>query len=211
MKDFSSFQCPWVDKSTICQKADVFRDTHWKGNPLPIDMESIIEAKLGLDVVPERDMLRDYDIDAYLKRDLTGVVVDYRCYMDERYSNRLRFSYAHEIGHLDLHKDKYSELDIESPQEWQESICQMTDKDYGHFEYQANEFAGRLLVPKEILIEELGKHIQGVIDVGLGDYLKSQPDTVLARISPSLCKPFGVSDQVISRRVEREGLWPPAA
>ena len=25
----------------------------------------------------------------------------------------------------------------------------------------------------------------------------------------ALCKPFGISDQVIERRVEREEMWPP--
>jgi hypothetical protein len=35
------------------------------------------------------------------------------------------------------------------------------------------------------------------------------PDAVLSRISPTLCKPFGVSTEVIETRVKREGLWPP--
>lgn len=40
-------------------------------------------------------------------------------------------------------------------------------------------------------------------------FLKIDPDAVLSRISPMLCKPFGVSTEVVERRVEREGLWPP--
>jgi hypothetical protein len=40
-------------------------------------------------------------------------------------------------------------------------------------------------------------------------FLKMDPDAVLSRISPMLCKPFGVSTDVIERRVKREGLWPP--
>lgn len=40
-------------------------------------------------------------------------------------------------------------------------------------------------------------------------FLKKDPDAVLSRISPMLCRPFGVSTEVIERRVKREGLWPP--
>jgi len=39
-------------------------------------------------------------------------------------------------------------------------------------------------------------------------FLKIDPDAVLSRISPTLCKPLGVSTDVIERRVKREGLWP---
>ena len=38
-------------------------------------------------------------------------------------------------------------------------------------------------------------------------FLKKDPDAVLSRISPTLCKPFGVSTEVIETRVKREGLW----
>ena len=48
-----------------------------------------------------------------------------------------------------------------------------------------------------------------VREVGLLDLVATDPGAVLSIISPTLCKPFGVSDQVIERRVEREGLWPP--
>jgi len=40
-------------------------------------------------------------------------------------------------------------------------------------------------------------------------FLKMDPDAVLSRVSPMLCKPFGVSTEVIEKRVKREGLWPP--
>jgi hypothetical protein len=34
-------------------------------------------------------------------------------------------------------------------------------------------------------------------------------DAVLSRVSPMLCKPFGVSTDVIEKRAEREGFWAP--
>jgi hypothetical protein len=39
--------------------------------------------------------------------------------------------------------------------------------------------------------------------------LEVEPEAVLSRVSPTLCKPFGVSTDVIETRARREGLWPP--
>jgi len=83
------------------------------------------------------------------------------------------------------------------------------DREYGFFEYQANEFAGRVLVPRERLVLELKNCLKKVQEVGLLALVATDPGAVLSSVSPTLCKPFGVSDQVIERRVEREGLWPP--
>ena len=88
-------------------------------------------------------------------------------------------------------------------------MLNIPDSEYAFFEYQANEFAGRTLVPPEKLISELEKCLQTLREVGLHKLIESDPDAVLSRISPTLCKPFGVSDQVIERRVQREALWPP--
>jgi hypothetical protein len=58
----------------------------------------------------------------------------------------------------------------------------------------------------ETEIEKVGKILK---DNNLIPFLKIDPDAVLSRISPTLSKPFGVSTEVIERRVKREGLWPP--
>ncbi|MBU4121754.1 MAG: ImmA/IrrE family metallo-endopeptidase [Proteobacteria bacterium] len=80
---------------------------------------------------------------------------------------------------------------------------------YRNFEYQANEFAGRLLVPRE----DLNHEVENTLDVlkrnNLMEFLKVDPYAVLSRISPQLAKPFGVSTDVIETRVKREDLWPP--
>jgi hypothetical protein len=34
----------------------------------------------------------------------------------------------------------------------------------------------------------------------------NDPRQVIFSLSPSLCKPFGVSDEVAEKRIEREGL-----
>ena len=164
---------------------------------------------MKLNIEPEHNLLSELDIDAYLKVDLTGIIVDHDCYMNEKFIKRLRFSLAHEIGHLFLHKDIYSSFSIVDSSAWKEFMKNIPDWEYGFFEYQANEFAGRVLVPRKRLILEMESCLQEVQEIGLIELVTKDPAAILSSISPTLCKPFGVSDQVIERRVEREGLWPP--
>ncbi len=209
MVDISNFRCPYINKRKIWNAAENFRNEQWSENTLPIDIEKIVENCLGLNIEPERGLYNEYDIDAYLRTDLTGIVVDYTQYMDERFINRLRFSFAHELGHLFLHKEIYATFGIQDTNSWKHFMQNIPEKEYNFFEYQANEFAGRVLVPKERLIQELEKCLTLLKKAGQLELLATDPNAVLARFSPMLCKPFGVSDQVVERRVDREGLWPP--
>jgi len=98
---------------------------------------------------------------------------------------------------------------FESAEEWKRILPSLPETEYRNFEYQANEFAGRLLVPRE----DLNHEIENALDVlkrnNLMEFLKVDPSAVLSRISPQLAKPFGVSTDVIETRVKRENLWPP--
>jgi len=53
------------------------------------------------------------------------------------------------------------------------------------------------------------KIYETIKETDLLPYLRDDPSAVLSRVSPVLCKPFGVSENVIERRVEREEVWPP--
>jgi hypothetical protein len=94
-------------------------------------------------------------------------------------------------------------------EEWKNFVHALPEKEYSNFEWQANEFSGRLLVPYPELITEFEKVLKIIEENNLGQYLESDPDAVLSRISPMLCKLFGVSTVVIETGVKREGLWPP--
>ncbi len=209
MQDIASFKCPYISKEKIWQEAENFRAKFWPEATLPVDIENIIEQRLKLNIEPQHDLLRELDIDAYLRIDLTGIVADYNCYMNEKYMNRLRFSFTHELGHFFLHKNIYPSFSITNSSAWKEFMLHIPDREYGFFEYQANEFAGRILVPRERLISELEICLHKTQEAGLIDLVNTDPGAVLSSISPTLCRQFGVSDQVVERRVERENLWPP--
>ena len=209
MEIYSNIECKWIPKEDLWQTVRSFREKYWTENTLPVDMEKIVEQRLRLSIEPIHSLLDDLDVDAFLKLDLSGIVVDYDCFMQERFQNRIRFSFAHEVGHFVLHKDIYEKIPFTRPEEWKYSVLNMADKEYRNFEWQANEFAGRFLVPRERLIVEVKKIYKIIEDSGIQQYLSDDPGAVLSRVSPVLCKPFGVSENVIERRVEREGLWPP--
>jgi Zn-dependent peptidase ImmA (M78 family) len=129
--------------------------------------------------------------------------------MQEKFASRLRFSFAHELGHYFLHRGTYTVLDIQTPQKWKEFILNVPDEEYRNFEWQANEFAGRFLVPRPRLEIEVGKVTEIILNKGWKKYLEKDPDVILSRVSTSISKPFGVSSETIETRVRREGLWPP--
>jgi HKD family nuclease len=86
-------------------------------------------------------------------------------------------------------------------------ISNIDKKEYRQFEWQANEFAGRLLVPYDDLIRETEKIYK---ELGEGEvlyYLKNDPSSILGKLSQALSKIFGVSEEVIEKRLEREELF----
>ena len=207
--DYSEFKCKWIDPVSLWNIADETRNKYWPESALPVNTEEIVEFRLRLNIEPVKYLLSTVDIDAYLKRDLSGIVVDYDCYMNDKFANRMRFSFAHELGHFFLHKDIYMKFGIGSPEDWKDFILNVPENEYRNFEWQANEFAGRLLVPYPDLEQQIEKAGGILKENNLIPFLKIDPDAVLSRISPMLCKPFGVSTEVVERRVKREGLWPP--
>jgi hypothetical protein len=207
--DYSEFKCKWIDPVSLWNIADEARIKYWpEANP-PVNAEGIVEFRLRLDIEPIKNLLSPIDIDSYLKRNLSGIVVDYDCYMNDKFANRMRLLFAHELGHFFLHKELYLKFGISSPEDWKDFILNVPENEYRNFEWQANEFAGRLLVPYQELEAEMEKVVEILKENNLVHFLKVDPDAVLPRISPTLCKPFGVSTEVIETRVKREHLWPP--
>ena len=120
----------------------------------------------------------------------------------------MRFSYAHEIGHYQLHRGLYADLAITTIDDWQLFISSVPDREYRFIEWQANEFAGRLLVPRNMLVEQIGSVKTTLAKNGRIDLLKRDPGMVLESVSTYIAKPFDVSAEGIKIRVERESLWP---
>ncbi len=94
-----------LSRDFIRRKAEEFRKEFVRPpNQIPVPIIDIIELKLELTPIPVPNMLKSIDVDAFLSNDLKSIYVDQDIYFDDRYLNRLRFSLAHEVGHLILHE-----------------------------------------------------------------------------------------------------------
>lgn len=206
---YKKFKCKWIYKKDLYKFADETRSKYWPENLLPIDMEKLIELKLGLDIEPRLGLFAMIDTEAWLKMDLTGIVVDFDRYMNDKFVNRLRFSLAHELGHYLLHRDIYSNLHFNSLEEWKYFMTHVSEAEYKAFEWQADEFAGRFLVPYDLLVAKVREATEIIKQRNLVKRLREEPDAILSSVAPFLRKAFVVSEQVIKIRVQNEGLWPP--
>jgi hypothetical protein len=208
LNDPRTFKAPWLPKERLWREADRLRAAHPAGRELPVKILDLAEFDLHLDLVPVNGLREQLDIDALLMGDLKSILVDKRAFMGPRLEYRLRFSVAHEIGHLILHRDIYAGLQHATAAEWFDYISAIPEVEYGWVEWQAYEFAGRLLVPLEPLREAFQAAIQSAQVAGYSDWLaagEAALDYIATRIAPK----FGVSAEVIAKRLRAEKLWPP--
>jgi Zn-dependent peptidase ImmA (M78 family) len=191
----------------IRERADNFRKQYASPEDvIPLEIEEIIEFNLKLDILPIDGLKQTADIDAFLSNDLSKIYVDNGIYNDDRYTNRLRFTYAHEIGHLVLHKEEIENCEFQNADEWVKLRLEMPEEDLSWFEFQAHEFAGRLLVPRNILLEKVEDHAEK-IEQFLELSENGIDDLLFDTISRIICDDFGVSSEVIKRRLVKEKIF----
>src|SRR5437867_4699590 len=104
------FKAPFLRRSQIWEKADELRSRFPSCAKLPVPVLDLAEFDLGLELLPKARFKQAGDLEALLLGDLKTVVVDRDAFMDPRAENRMRFSVAHEIGNLVLHRDIYAGL-----------------------------------------------------------------------------------------------------
>lgn len=198
-------RAPVLKWPLIQEKAEEFRRKYVDPVSLiPIPIIEIVETKLDIQPMPIRGLSERIDIDSFLTRDLENICIDKDLYWDPRRENRLRFTYAHELGHLILHENEIKKTTFSTMEDWIHFREDFLEDDLNWIESQANEFAGRLLVPKEGLIEEIR---------GLQEKIKEfrtlagdEEESLIEAISGVICNKFKVSRDVIQRRIRIEKL-----
>ena len=197
-----------IFKSTeqINSAAESFLKRYWPSKKLPIQIEEIIEFQLNIDIIPIQGLKDCFkklglDIDAFISSNFETITVDQS--MQERIATRYRFSLAHEIGHMLLHEYLYFQFRFNNINEWCKIIREIPLEDRGRVEWQADEFAGRLLVPSlplkenyQVALREAKKYVK-----------KSEKELLIdMAIRYFLAPKFEVSNSVIRIRSENEGL-----
>ena len=168
--NFPDIKVPYLDDRTIEERAGQFLAKHHPEMSMPVPVEEIVEYKLGLDIIPLDGFQRNFGLEGQLSNDLREISVDLRIY--EKIPRRYRFTLAHEVGHLILHKNVFEAMRYDSPDEWLALVSSFPAETYGTMEYQAYQFAGSLLVPLRILRENVerdgvGRHLLERFDVSL--------------------------------------------
>lgn len=174
----------------------------------PVDVLSIVELELGLDPVPFPDLYDTFHVDACLMVDMTGIYIDQKAFYDweagDRWEEkRLRFSLAHELGHFVLHEDEIRANSFGSIEDFRRWAGNKANRRSA--EYQADEFAGRLLVPIDVLTDIYDRECARLDGISTGWRKIEDARRGLARaIAPRL----GVNSQVVETRFDREEIWP---
>ena len=176
------------------------------GQKFPFDIELLIES-YGIDIVPTANLERDFAVDAVLSADFTTIYCDLERYMDRKYDTRMRFSLAHELAHIRLHKNHFY-AQFENVEITSSSIH---DHHYGiddskrkQLEYEAHSFAGQLLVPTVRLRAEAAQLILNNIDMLYESNLGV--NRILAGMINKIANAFGVSTDVIEKRITNEKI-----
>lgn len=185
------FQAPFIFNEEIKGKADLFRKKYW-GDIIPVNIEIIIEEKLSIEIIPIPGLKLQGNTDAFISSDWQSVYVDNDKYMDDSYYNRLRFSIAHEIGHLVLHQELYQGLEIKSLGDFRKFLTEVPGKQYGYLETQVNKFANYFLIPRNILIKERTAIIKEYKEIESLD-----AKLLNSYIATPLSKKFGVSAEAM--------------
>ena len=191
--DYRKTIVPFLNIQTIRKQADLFRQKFWN-DTIPVEIEDIIDLKLKLDIIPLKELLKGCDTDALITSNWNSIYVDYDKYLDDRYRNRLRFSFAHEIGHFILHKNIYASFGIKNFPDFYRLIERIPQEQYGYLETQANKFANHLLVPRNRLILERKKVMK---ESEFYNLKKIDIKTLNSYLAIPISKIFCVSEEVI--------------
>lgn len=204
--DYAGFIAPRITKREIWEKADAFRKNFCPEVSMSVPIMEIVECDLDILIQPIRNLRSDYDVDALLLSDLKTLIVDEGDFMDDRMQNRIRFSMAHEVGHLELHSDLYAQFKHNNVAEWIDFQQKIPEDQWRWIEIHANEFAGRLLVPSDMLDKKVQDAKKAAENAGFTEWDNSK-DEAIEYIASHICRQFQVSSDVIERRIRHEDLY----
>lgn len=195
-------------------------DTIWKSteeqlrlfgvqDEIPVPIEQIIES-MGIDIIPVPGLQRVHGINGYTSHDMSEIRVNEGMYKECEV--RLRFTLAHELGHMTLHKFLFTDPLFSTEEEWKEFIGNgITGPDYQRLELHANMFAGFFLAPKAHLEKHFKLNIPSIIrdiDAAKSNGLRrsaylSYAVSAMARI---LRPVFNLSEEAIEHCIRRDNL-----
>lgn len=202
-----TFEVPFLSESQIRIAAYSFLTRHHPSEEIPIPISEIVECKLDIKIIPIDRLYVDFGYSAFLSTDLQTITVDERQYLE--FTQKCRFSFAHEMGHLVLHPDFYKNLpftDIASYKEW---LLSMDRRELNRAEWQADQFAGFLLVPGPQLLRvcrAVVKANENYLEEAKERGLAGNEKEIWAILARDVAEEFDVSPRVVEIRIQNEGI-----
>ncbi len=168
-------------------------------NALPIDVERLIE-KNGISLVVVPDMRSIDGLESYITTDgVDKIYIDQ--YQYDKDVVRARFTIAHELGHLVLHKELLKSQNITNETKYFEFRKNITTDEEKRLEIQAYIFAGYILMPQKTFNSEVNKIVERF--GGKGKIAVYELRHIIEHIS----KTFQCSNQSAMKQLKYEFDW----
>ena len=192
-------------KSELREKAEDLLAQHSLLS-LPVDIEYLVEGVMGLNIVPIPGLHRATGILGYLSTDRTEISVDEATF-DKR-PHQYRFTLAHELSHLLLHKEVIVQCCDSNLDGWKNGWRQYLQDEakieFAHMERQADEMARGLLVPSTLLSQKVTPFVLKATANGMD--LRQGGQAAQKFISKMVSNQFGVPSWDIFIRLQDEDL-----
>ena len=197
-------RAPKYNNTQIERKAlEVLKLAYPDGIEVPIDIDFVAQGtSLVDDIVPANDLERKFDASAvivYKADSRIDILVD-----DETYrvrSGRGRFSIAHELGHVVLHRVLWEQCRTI------EDVMEMYDrarKNHDHIERSANKFAEYILMPEKRLLNDASTIYEEIVR----RFGFDSPEAIQSNLVSTLARRYKVS--VTPMEIRFNGLDLPA-
>ena len=202
----------FTEDEEIAKHADGFLQKYHKSKSTPVPIEEIIDLDFNIDIIPVPGVQDLCDVEGFISPDFKAIYVDKYVYDNRPY--RFRFTLAHEIGHLIIHKEKLSQIEIDptdAVNSWARFLDEIDSRDHSKIEYQGYTFGGLILVPPNNLLEQFNANLPMVeplveeaksMGASRHSYLKYAADHMATILSPI----FDVSKDVLIRLIASDKL-----
>jgi len=196
---------PFISEQEVERIAEAVLAEHHSSRRLPVPIEHIVESGYELHIVPCGGIEGILEAHGFLSSDLTTIYVDRDVY-HHRVPHRVRSTVAHELGHLLLHADLYKGLRFDTVEEYLLFTDQLDQEGLSYYELHANQFMGRILVPRRELTAYVERKLKECGDKGLP--VDPPEQHVVDFMVRGSAQEFCVSTKLIKSRLRKDGPFP---
>jgi len=195
-------KCQRLTYRNIDSEAQKFLDGFPEKGSYPIDIESILDIRLGYKILPLAGLENKTETVGYTSLDNKTIYVDSVVYNHPN-ENRYRYTLAHEAGHIHLHDNIFQQVSsggVKTIKAYESFRKKIDDDTYGWLEYQAYSFGGAVLIPENYLKSEISTKKKEMKQNGM-DLENPSKDTRMYFFN-YLAQTFSVSGVCLRKRLK---------